>query len=290
MTDRDIVPLIKCAGGKRKLAAAIAEHMPVHVKTYWEPFCGGAAMFAHLANQRRFDRAVLSDSNHGIPLLLRETRDDPQRLAKQLEAIALKYAKFAPEQREAFFYRERKAWNAGKLSAARFVFLRQAAFNGLWRVNRSGELNVPWGKYEALRLPTREDLEAWSKKLSNARIKSGSYESTCNPGPGDLVYVDPPYLGTFSSFTAEGFNHDDHRLLIQYADEWAAKGAHVVCSNSEASRPLFQELWPQARLVKIPTRYSISCEGAGRKAMNELLAVSPHTKGRADDVDTAEAA
>ena len=146
-----VKPFTKWIGGKGQVVEQLARAVPRDFERYVEPMVGGGALFWHLAAKGRLrDRKVLlGDDNPWLIDAYKLVRDDPNDLIEILRELAAEYAK-APE---AFFYDVRDAWNADvRRDAARFLFLKKMSFNGLWRVNRKGELNMPWGHCPSRRL------------------------------------------------------------------------------------------------------------------------------------------
>jgi len=274
-------PLTKYVGGKTRLAPDIAEHVPLVVTEYHEPFAGGAALFCELVNAGDLDtcqRVSLGDINPHLMSLYQMVQDPRgvQRLKAALSVYREQYDDGTQEDRAQMFLESRRLWNESEKGRdpARFVFLKQTTFNGLWRVNRQDKLNASWGKYKSIALPDNDNIDEWHQALQYVELRTGSYQEL-EVAPGACVYVDPPYYGAFAGYTAGGFDHADHVELLCQIWKWRNAGATVIYSNScdPALGPLFQLIWPDAKIQTLTTKYVVNTDGAGRTDVNELLAV-----------------
>lgn len=293
MADSKLQPLVKWIGGKRKLAQKIVAHMPDTVEgTYFEPFAGAAAVFCTLWNAGRIKgNVVLADHNRDLIALYAQVRDDPQTLIANLVAYDDEYRSGDAKQTEALYYRVRAEWNAGEHTPSRFVFLKQTAFNGLWRVNKAGKLNAAWGKYghRAAHGIQKElspcildepNITAWHGALQGVALFQGDTLAWTMPTPasGDVVYLDPPYVGTFDGYTADGFSDAQQDRLLTMAADWSGAGAFVAYSNSGEAEERVRRLWPDVNVEFFSTSYTVNRDPEGRKGKLELFA---HTSKRA---------
>lgn len=165
--------------------------------------------------------------------------------------------------------------------AAWFLYLNRTCFNGLWRVNSTGNFNVPMGSYKSPRIVDEPRLRAASVALKAARVVCGDFEmvlTTISPRPrmGDVVYFDPPYVplsstSHFTAYTKEDFTQDDQRRLAAVAKSLSDKGVRIIVSNSET--PLIRSLFRDAHFVTQVVQMSraISSVGSGRGKIPELL-------------------
>jgi DNA adenine methylase len=246
---------IRFVGGKTRLVPTLLNYLPKTCNEYWEPFCGGAALF--FAYGYRANRAYLSDINH--PLI--NTYDHMQcALDEVLAAIAnlgeTPYDAIRDQFNQLKSHFEScqpGQWTNedGVNYAALFIAVNHLCFNGVYRENKSGSFNVPVGrnsKGEA-RLLSSLKIDGFveaSKKLKNADVMCTPIHSSLyftQPGAGDVWYADPPYLHEFSDYNKSGFTADDHKVLNAQALAHAANGATViVCgSNNDASRAIYGE-------------------------------------------------
>lgn len=223
----------KFAGGKRSLLPELLTHTEWwgKIRTYYEPFLGGGALFWALANEGRFKRAVLSDTNERLVRTYLAVQKNPKLVAKRLAKMPNK-KKFFLEQRE----RDIDSGSDYDV-AAWFLYLNRTCFNGLYRVNRAGKFNVPFGHYVNPRICDERLLEACSKALRKATVRVADFSKTiAKAGSEDFVYCDPPYFprsGTeFTSYTTEKFGRDEHETLRDVIERAKHRGAYVLVSNS----------------------------------------------------------
>lgn len=273
-------PIVKWVGGKTQMLQPLLDAVgPEPLGRYFEPFCGGAALFWALHQRGRLtEGAHLNDMNMDLMDMYRGVRDDPEGVDQELRELATRYY----TRSEDTYYEVRSAWNLGKTSPARFIFLKQAAFNGLWRVNKSGLMNSPWGHYTRLSVPDLDALKAYAAVLSEVVLSASNWWSAVyNVHPGDLVYLDPPYLGTFNQYDCIGFDEEDQVSLLRRAQELTVIGAHVIYNqrDSEYARKLIAEHWPASSWQSLETRRSINRDGDNRMGLDLLVVSDPNKVG-----------
>lgn len=263
-------PFLKWAGGKRQLLTHIAALLPERIDTYFEPFLGGAAVFFRLAAEGRFRRAVLADANPDLVNCYQAIRDD-------VDGVIGALGKFRNDS--ALYYRVRRR-DPSKLSAtdraARLIYLNRCGYNGLYRVNSSGQFNVPFGRYLRPVICDEDRLRAASAALKKARILCRDFASTLKKvGPDDFVYLDPPYvpLSATSSFTAYAKSHfgaQDQERLAQVLRRLAAEKVPALLSNSDCqtTRELYLGF---DQIARVPARRAINSVGHGRGPVDEIL-------------------
>lgn len=242
MSKRPPYPFIKWAGGKSRLVKHITSRLPDHMGCYYEPMVGGGAVLIELAKHRRFDKAYASDTNHDLVVTWNVIKRKPNELIKELKKKKYRYEKAA-------FLRIR-AYDPGKLTtvarAARFIYLNKTCFNGLWRVNKSGEFNVPFGRYTDPVILDKANILAISELLKNVYIYDADFEESVDSMDlreierGDGVYIDPPYIpisdtAKFSQYTEGGFTLEDHERLAKFFKK-IAKKTRVVLTNSSSDK------------------------------------------------------
>jgi DNA adenine methylase len=192
-------PVIKWVGGKRQLMNEIKENMPKQYNKYFEPFIGGGALFFELKHKEAF----INDYNNELTNLYEVIKNKPQELIKDLakhENTAEYYYETREQDRKASYKRMSKV-----KKASRFIFLNKTGYNGLYRVNKQGQNNVPYGRYANPKIIDKENILACSETLKHATIMSGDFENIkTHIKKGDFVYFDPPYvpLNATSNFTA----------------------------------------------------------------------------------------
>lgn len=240
--------------------------LPARIDRYIEPFLGGGALFFSLAPSR----AVIGDNNPELINLYRQVALNVD------EVIGL-----LSEHRndEAHFY-EVRGWDWQDLSpaeaAARTIFLNRTCYNGLYRVNRQGQFNVPYGKYTNPRIVDPVGLRAAARVLAGATIVEGDYRNVLadHARPGDVVFLDPPYLpvGEYSDFrryTKEQFYEEDHRELAAEVERLQELGAHVILTNS--NHPLVHELFAGLDIEIVQTKRHINSKSSGRVGQDVIV-------------------
>ncbi len=264
-------PFLKWAGGKTQLADALLEHMPPGFNVYHEPFVGSGALFFRLYREGKIRRAVLSDSNLELIDTYRAIRDHLQEVLQLLAGY--------PYTQE-FYYalREKDPWQLSLSErAARMIYLNKTGYNGLYRVNRQGKFNVPFGKYKSPKYFDPENLQAVSRALQEVEILCAPFETILErAASGDWVYFDPPYIplsstACFTSYQPNGFGLSDQRHLRDVCISLSQNGIYVMISNSdtEMTRSLYD--FPCFRLHKVLARRVINSNSARRGKITELI-------------------
>lgn len=264
-------PFLKWAGGKTQLADALLEHMPLVFNVYHEPFVGSGALFFRLYREQKIRRAVLSDLNAELIDTYLAIRDDVSEVIRLLSEF--------PYNRE-FYYavREKDSWQLSLPErAARMIYLNKTGYNGLYRVNRQGKFNVPFGRYKSPKYLDQENLLAVSQALQEVDILCLSFETVLDRvGPGDWVYFDPPYVplsrtANFTSYNANGFELSDQEHLRDVCVELSKNKVHVTLSNSDTE--IIRSLYdlPYFTIDEVLANRAINCNGAKRGKVTELV-------------------
>ncbi|MGD2076851.1 MAG: DNA adenine methylase [Chloroflexota bacterium] len=263
------VPFLKWAGGKRRLLKQYAPYFPDRraIGRYYEPFIGSAAVFFHL---QPVD-ACLSDVNRQLVEIYLVVQRDVEGLIQALQV----------HRNEHDYYYQVRALDPTTLTdverAARLIFLNRTCYNGLYRENRRGQFNVPFGRYANPTICDEDRLRRASRALQGVDLVVDDFANVVDEaGPGDFVYFDPPYAplsatSNFTSYNRHGFDHDDQRRLAEAIDNLTRRNVYVMLSNSSA--PLIYELYdrPGLRLVPIQARRNINSKADGRGPVKELL-------------------
>ena len=216
-------PFVKWPGGKRTLVPEIVKVLPESFGDYWEPFVGGAAVF--FALDSRIRKAHLSDLNLDLTITYQAIRKHTENVISALREHASKHS-------SKYYLAVRKSQPQDPAEvAARLIYLNKTCYNGLYRVNKKGQFNVPIGSHSNPKICDVENLRNVAEVLGKASIRRYSF-SRIEPKPGDLVYCDPPYDGGFTSYTGEGFGNDAQKALRDRCVQWASEGVHVIVSNS----------------------------------------------------------
>ncbi len=255
-------PFLKWAGGKRAIVPEIVKLLPAQFGDYYEPFCGGGAVFFALDSRIRM--AHLSDSNPELMLTYRMLQKDAEAVIVELE----KHARHHGPAQYLKIREEGHAYQDPVRKAARFIYLNKTCYNGLYRVNSQGRFNVPIGRYTNPTICDADNLRAVAEVLKKATLRVQSFEKI-QPQAGDVVYCDPPYDATFSGYTGRGFAEADQKALRDACQRWRAAGVHVLISNSDT--PLIRTLYKGFRIAQISAPRAISCQGEGREKVVELL-------------------
>lgn len=265
-----VKPILKWAGGKTQMLADLLPKVPSSYGRYIEPFFGGGAMFFAL----RPEKAIISDSNPELINLYQQVADNVDNVIKLLE----KY-----ENTSEMFYETREQdWT--KLSraeaAARTIYLNKTCFNGLYRVNKNGQFNVPFGKYKNPNICDKKGLKAASEVLKKAEIINGDYLFVLEKyaKPGDFIFLDPPYLpisesSDFKRYTKEQFYEEDHINLAKMVDILHKRGCYIILTNS--NHPLVHKLYASYSIEVIQTKRHISCNGSKRNGEDVIVTIIP---------------
>lgn len=282
----EIRPVLKWAGGKRQLLPQLRQYYPARFRAYIEPFVGSAAVFFDLWNRGTLagHDAVLADSSVDLIECYAAIRDRADAVINALSTLqhehrrlgrahyyAVRDGRFNPMRRA------RRPEDAPAL-AAMLIYLNRTGYNGLFRVNARGDFNVPAGRYERPRICDAANLLAVSQALRHERVRleRASFDETLDgAGPGDFVYLDPPYApltrtARFTSYTAAGFDAAAQRALREQVVALAAHGVHVLLSNSATDE--VRELYEGSRDARrvglrshlVPARRAINSR-AGRR-------------------------
>ena len=274
-------PFLKWAGGKTQLVPELIGRSPRQIDTYYEPFLGGGAMFFALTGdpERAPKRAVLNDANRDLVTVYEVVRDRLTALLARLGTLNDTYLGAGLEERAEVYYAERARTPEDDVDkAARFIFLNKTCFNGLYRVNRRGEFNVPHGRYLSPRILDEPALRAASAALRQVEVTNGDFaEVTATARRGDFVYLDPPFepltkTSSFTGYTAAGFARADQLRLRWWIDDLSNRGVAVLLSNSSADWLLgIYDGAGRYELEVLAARRAINSRGGGRGPIGELL-------------------
>lgn len=263
-------PVLKWAGGKSQLLTKLTEATPKKFNKYIEPFFGGGALFFHLQP----GQSVIADSNPELVNLYRCIAKNPAKIIEKLS----KY-----KNQEDFFYKLRaKKFDTLEPyeAAARTVFLNKTCFNGLYRVNKTGHFNVPFGRYKNPNLCDAEALVAASKALRSASIVGGDYKTILkeHAREGDFIFLDPPYLpiskyADFKRYTKDQFYEEDHRELANEVRRLHELGCYIVLTNS--NHPLVHELYGDFKIEIVQTKRYINCNAENRTGEDVIVTIPP---------------
>jgi len=256
---------VKWAGGKSQLLGELSSRLPASYGRYFEPFAGSAALFFRLQPES----ATLADANGELINCYRVVRDDVGALIAHLSTH---------ENEASYFYATRAA-DPDEMDeierASRFIYLNRTCFNGLYRVNRRGQFNTPFGAYKKPRICDVDNLTAASAVLQGVELLDCDYRDALALGEaGDFVYLDPPYVpasrfSDFKRYTKEQFREEDHSALALVFRELGERGCNVMLSNGHT--PLVHELYRGFRVEIVQARRLINRNVAGRGCVDEVI-------------------
>ena len=293
-------PFLKWAGGKTQLLFEFQKRFPQGLKNgeithYVEPFVGSGAVFFYVTEKFSFDQCTICDANEELILTYRVIKDSTRELVETLGALESEYLSKGETDREPHFYAVRAAFNRNKPGitfdtvqpawverAAQVIFLNRTCFNGLFRMNRKGEFNVPFGKYKNPRILHEENLTDVATVLKNTRILHGDF-SSCRPfiNAQTFVYLDPPYrplndTSFFNTYGKDGFSDADQKRLAEFYRELDKAGAQCMLSNSDPQNEnptdtFFDTMYSGFTIDRVPARRLINSKASGRGEINELV-------------------
>ncbi len=263
-------PFLRWAGGKGRLLSQLLPHLPLRTRLV-EPFVGGGSVF--LAAD--YDRYLINDANSDLAAVWVALKQRPRQYVEAASSL------FVESNRNGDAYnriRERFNRSVDRFDRAACIpYLNKFAFNGLFRVNRRGEHNVPYARPAAVPRFPYEEMSAAASKLAYCEVRSGGFASVlADCGVGDAVYCDPPYVPSsagksFTGYTSEGFGIEAQRTLVSAARLAVSRGATVLISNhdTEEARALYRG-WETHSLI---VRRSIGADQSSRRNVSELLAI-----------------
>lgn len=260
-------PFVKWVGGKRSIINELVKRMPVNFNNYYEPFCGGGALFFEIYNMVK-GKCFLSDMNADLIITYNVIKNNPKELIETLKIHKEKHC-------EEYYYKVREMQDLQDRiqKSARFIYLMKTCFNGLWRVNKKGEFNVPIGSYKNPNICNESNVYAVHEVLQGVQITHQDF-SKITPQKGDFVYFDPPYQpikpDSFTKYISGGFGEKDQERLRNFALELKNKGVFVMISNSNAD--LIFDLYSKDFTIEtVPAPRVVSCKASGRESVMETV-------------------
>jgi DNA adenine methylase len=256
-------PLIKWAGGKRRLVPEILKISPAKFGTYYEPFLGGGAFFFSILPSR----AVLGDLNRELMNMYRQIQDRPESVRRSLRQL---------RNSEIDYYRIRSARSKSEVRrAARLIYLCSLSFNGIYRQNFQGDFNVPYGRRNHIRPGNAIHIEEVSNALKGHILRDGDFEITVRDAQrGDFIYFDPPYTvahgdNGFVRYNDHIFSWSDQKRLASLALRLKRAGCKVIVSN--ADHPSIRNLYASFRSLRIERHSLMSASSKFRRSVYECL-------------------
>ena len=286
-------PFIKWVGGKGQLIEQLEAKLPADFDnwdnaTYIEPFIGGGAMLFYMLQQHpNIKRAVINDINPDLITCYRTVRDNVELLIPALRDIQAEYHALSDmEAKREMFMAVRQSYNEKNLdpieNTVKFFFLNRTCFNGLYRVNKRGLFNVPWGKYIQPQICDEYTLRTDSELLKRVEISEGDFEDTLSYAEGNtLFYFDPPYrplsdTSSFNDYTKDAFNDDSQVRLKEFCDHVNVDGHCFMLSNSDCKGKneadnFFEVLYANYYIDRVMASRNVNANGAKRGKISELL-------------------
>jgi DNA adenine methylase len=294
-------PFLKWAGGKVQLLSQFEANYPKALKegnidTYFEPFLGGGAVFLDIAQNYPITSAYLCDINEELILTYRVIQRNPETMVELLKQLSKQYYALTMEKRKEFYYTIRTLYNQHRYQidyskysepwitrAAHMIFLNKTCYNSLFRMNRKGEFNVPYGRYKKPKILDAENIFNVSKMLQIAEICFGDF-TECEPfiTTQSFVYFDPPYrpisrTSSFTSYSKNVFTDDEQIKLGNYYRLLHKKyGAKLMLSNSDPTNEnphdrFFEELYQGFKIHKVSANRMINSNAQKRGPITELV-------------------
>ena len=288
-------PFVKWAGGKSGLLNQINNYLPNDlkngkIKCYIEPFVGGGAVLIDILQRFEMKRVYAFDINHELINAYNVIKNDVDELVTILSILQKEYLKLNTEERREYYYNERKKYNSYRLTenetsvfkAAEFIFLNKTCFNGLYRVNRKGDFNVPMGTYKNPTICDEENLKALSRLIQNVEFKCVEYtEALKYSDENTFVYFDPPYrplniTSGFTSYTKDDFDDDDQIALANFFEEISKTKAKLMLSNSNPKNTnkndnFFEDIYKGFNINVVYANRCINFNATKRGAISDLL-------------------
>lgn len=286
-------PFIKWVGGKSQLIEQLDAQLPADFGnwdnvTYIEPFVGGGAMLFYLLQRYpNIQHAVINDINQDLVICYKTVRDSLELLIESLKDIEKTYLSLQTEEkRKDFFMAARERYNEKGLdpieNTTKFFFLNRTCFNGLYRVNKKGLFNVPFGKYANPTICDPNTLRKDSELLQRVEILTGDFEDTFDYANGNtFFYFDPPYrplsdTSSFNDYTKEAFNDDAQIRLKKYCDKINESGYKFMLSNSDCKGKdekdnFFDMLYEAYQIERVWASRSINSNPNKRGKLTEIL-------------------
>tara|TARA_X000000368_G_scaffold335197_1_gene272694 strand:- start:1998 stop:2879 length:882 start_codon:yes stop_codon:yes gene_type:complete len=287
-SDYDIQPVLKWAGGKRKLVPEIKQfYENLKPKKYIEPFFGGGAVYFDILKtfgKKSKENSIINDKNEDLIDMYKNIKNSPAEVIYHCKRLKKDY-----EKNDYYFIRAKfnginqngnkvKKYQGIERSAA-LILINKTCFNGLYRVNKSGLFNVPKGDQPNPTIVDEENLYKLSSLLPKSKnIRCQEFDEIKNINKGDLVYFDPPYhpLNQTSSFTSYSgaFGKDEQIRLRDYFSMLNKKGVYVILSNS--SSDFIKELYKKFTLKKVHANRAINSKADKRKGVYEFIVLGDH--------------
>ena len=291
----DVVrPFVQWAGGKGSLIPQITKYYPFELKNgrtekYVEPFVGGGAVLIDILQKYEVQEAYAFDINKDLINCYNVIKFNVEDLIQKLEKKEKEFLSLDNEKRKNYFYDVREEYNSYVLDAepnvkraSEFIFLNRTCFNGLYRVNRNGKFNVPFGKYKNPTICDSSNLRNLSKLIKDVLFEYGDYKKSEEIiDRNTFVYFDPPYrplsdTSGFTSYTKEDFNDEKQKELAEYFNLLSTRNAKLMLSNSnpknvDSNDNFFEDIYRGFNINEVSAKRMINSNSEGRGEISELL-------------------
>jgi DNA adenine methylase len=294
-------PFLKWAGGKKQLLIEFNDRLPNHIKEtgtikrYVEPFVGGGAMFFFLKQHYTIEESILLDINRELVMAYQVIKNDHKNLTDMLKEIEENHLKLDEDGRKKNYYKIRDEYNAEIHRVylenysdqwiertSNLIFMNKTCYNGLFRQNKTGEFNVPFGLYKNPRICDETNIQLVNNALKDTEILCADFtvsESYINEKT--FVYLDPPYrplskTSNFTNYSKDGFNDFDQYKLASFFKKMDGTGAYLMLSNSDpknedSNDEFFDNLYTGYNINRVPAKRNINRDVLGRGIVNELI-------------------
>ncbi len=305
-TVRQARPFLKWAGGKRQLLGQFQAYFPVElngkgiIKRYYEPFLGSGAVFFWVKQNCKLEEAFINEFNPEIYLCYTTIQSNVEKVIKSLKALQKKYHPLDEVAQEEWYYQIRHKYNTTRKDinlkksdgkhhierAALTIFLNRTCFNGLYRVNSSGDFNVPFGRYKNPTICDVDNLRAVSRLLEGVEITNDDFSVVERQiKKHSFVYFDPPYrplnkTSNFTSYLANEFNDkEQERLAKVFKNLNRIDSVKIMLSNSDPKNEdkednYFERLYDGFRIERLKAKRMINCNALRRGEINEILVMN----------------
>ncbi|MBE6650022.1 MAG: DNA adenine methylase [Ruminococcaceae bacterium] len=293
-TDKSVRPFLKWAGGKGQLLNNLSKYYPFDegkITKYAEPFVGGGAVLFDILNKYSLEGIYICDNNAELMNAYKMVRDSIEEVIYFLSMYQQEFIPLDDNGRKMYYSSKRDRYNSLSLirsdlerieKAALMIFLNRTCFNGLYRVNRKGQFNVPMGSYKTPLICDENNLRAVSDKLQDVIIACGDFrDSESFIDENTFVYFDPPYrplnqTSSFTAYTEDNFDDNMQIALAEFAKEMSNRGAKVVVSNSDPKNVapddnFFDDLYNTFNICRVEANRMINSNSQARGKIKELL-------------------
>lgn len=268
--DKDM-SIIKWVGGKSKLIDKFIDKIPNKGNIYYEPFIGSASVLIKVLETKKYNHYIVGDINKPLICLYGIIKTDVENLIVELDNLIESFNE--SDDKEDFYYNIRNSFNEKIVNlnknsdlvkvASEFVFINKICFRGLYRVNKSGEFNVPYGNYKKPNIYNKEEFLRLNKLFQNVEFKFTDYKNLIKDiQEEDFIYLDPPYINTFDSYTSIGFDSEE---FAGYVNNLNCK---CLISNSEDFKELLNDNF-NVEIIEVQDKINSKSPGSVR---NEILA------------------